>query len=148
MRAGPGRLESVSSNGFPVPLAALGGTAGCSDSEPVTQRPHPSPPSFPRPPPRSARRPKGTQPVRLLNRNSQDKRTKRRGPHRIPFRSRLCTHSCAGPEPCVQNCARPHLALQSQALFVSLSTPPDLRDPALPLLQLLGPRGSAPTLSL
>lgn len=98
MRAGPRRLESVSSNGFPVPLAALGGTAGCSDSEPVTQRPHPSPPSFPRPPPRSARRPKGTQPVRPLNRNSQDKRTKRDGVHiGSPFEAG-CAHTPArGP---------------------------------------------------
>ena len=55
-RAHPGRFGSISSNGFPEPLAALdlGGTARRSDSPPVTQRPHPSPPGFPR----SSRRPK------------------------------------------------------------------------------------------
>lgn len=121
MRAGPGRLESVSSNGFPVPLAALGGTAGCSDSEPVTQRPHPSPPSFPRPPPRSAHRPKGTQPVRPLNRNSQDKRTKRDGVHiGSPFEAG-CAHTPArGLLSCAELCAPPPRAPISGPLCFSL----------------------------
>lgn len=100
LRAGPGRLESISSNGFPVPLGALGGTAGCSDSVPVTQRPHPSPPGFPRPPPRKAHRPQGTQSVRSLNRNSQDKRTKRDGVRIGSSFEAGCAHTPArGPSP-------------------------------------------------
>ena len=66
----------------------------------VTQRPHPSPPGLPQPPPRSAHRPKGTQPVRSLNSNSQDKRTKRDGV-RIgsPFEAGCAHTPVRGPSP-------------------------------------------------
>lgn len=66
------------------------------------------------------------------------------GPDRRPFRSRRCARLRGGLEPCVPGCARSHLALQSQTLFVSLSTPSDLLEPALPLF----PRVSPPTRSL
>lgn len=66
----------------------------------VTQRPHPSPPGFPQPPPRSAHRPKGTQPVRSLNSNSQDKRTKRDGVLiGSPFEAGCAHTSARGPSP-------------------------------------------------
>lgn len=51
------------------------------------------------------------------------------------------------PEPCAPGCARPHLALQSQALFVSFSTPSDLLDPSL-LSSGSFTRGGPPTLAL
>lgn len=83
----------------------------------MTQRPLPTPLGFLRPRLEARAVQSRTEPIRSLSRIPQDKTKRAAGRSGPPFEEG-CVRTCSGPELCVLGCARPHFALESQALFV------------------------------